>query len=312
MSLNLEQSTQLCRLLADASRLRLLLLLELNELTVAELTEITGLAQSRVSTHLSRLRRAQLVSDRRVGTAAHYSAAELQDQGHPARELWNQLRVQIDDAQAQLDRDHASEVIAARKGGKTWAESVAGSMELHYSPGRTWEATARALIGLLELGKVLDIGCGDGVLSELLASRARAITAVDRSVELLNAARRRLAGYNNIQLMRADMHRLPLAPESFDQVFLMHTLTYTNDPKAVLESAASCLRHGGRLIVAALAQHHHEATLSAYDHVNLGIETETLRLLIKDVGLQVDDCRIRSKESRPPYFEVITALATKP
>ena len=187
MPLSIVQSTELCRLLADTSRLRLLLLLEVHDLSVAELTQITGLAQSRVSTHLAKLRRAGLVADRREGAASIYSAGELTID-HPARVLWEQLRQGIDDAQQALDHSKAQEVIAARKAGKTWAETVAGRMESHYSPGRTWEATARALIGLLELGDVLDLASGDGVLAELIADHARSVHCVDISPTVLQAA----------------------------------------------------------------------------------------------------------------------------
>ncbi|MCI0749147.1 MAG: metalloregulator ArsR/SmtB family transcription factor, partial [Nevskiales bacterium] len=151
MPLSLERSTALCRLLADPSRLRLLLVLDGYELTAAELTQVTHLAQSRVSTHLSRLQRAGLVQSRRSGTTTFYSAASTQADG-VATALWNLLRDQLTDPQARLDRERAIEVIRARRRTRTWAESVAGRMERHYSPGRSWEATARALIGLQTFG----------------------------------------------------------------------------------------------------------------------------------------------------------------
>ena len=310
MPLSIVQSTELCRLLADTSRLRLLLLLEVHDLSVAELTQITGLAQSRVSTHLAKLRRAGLVADRREGAASIYSAGELTID-HPARVLWEQLRQGIDDAQQALDHSKAQEVIAARKAGKTWAETVAGRMESHYSPGRTWEATARALIGLLELGDVLDLASGDGVLAELIADHARSVHCVDISPTVLQAAQKRLARRPTVKFVQADMHALPLPDSSFDHVFAMHALSYTNNGAAVLAESARLLRPGGRLIISALARHQHEAVRSAYDHANLGINVQELETALGKAGLQVQDCRIRSREQRPPYFEVIAALATK-
>ncbi|MGH8455836.1 MAG: metalloregulator ArsR/SmtB family transcription factor [Stenotrophobium sp.] len=306
MNLSLKQGTELCGLLADASRLRLLLLLEAHELSVAELTGITGLTQSRVSTHLSLLKRAALVQSKRVGTAALYSAT---GNGGSAGELWNLLRGQIDDAQARLDRERAEQAVLARKHGQTWAESVAGRMELHYSPGRTWEATARALIGLLEPGDVLDLACGDGVLAELLASHARSVACVDISATVIAAARKRLARYTNVHLYEADMHRLPLADASFDHIFAMHALPYSREPLKVLEETARLLRRGGKLVIATLGAHKHEAAMQAYDHLNLGIAPERLRRMLVHCGYTVETCRISSRETRPPYFEVVTALA---
>lgn len=306
--LSLDQSTELCRLLSDESRLRLLLLLEAHELSAAELTQVTGLAQSRVSTHLSRLKRAGLVRDQRAGSAALYSA--IASDG-PAAEIWSLLRERIDDAQARLDRERADQVVLSRKHGQTWAESVAGRMELHYSPGRTWETTARALIGLVELGDVLDMASGDGVLAELIASQSRSVTCVDISATVIAAARKRLTAWPQVRFLEADMHALPLQDASFDHVFAMHALTYSHTPERVIQEAVRLLRPGGRLVVAALHAHEHEEAMRAYDHVNLGTTTVALRRMLESAGLAVVQCRVGSRETRPPYFEVITALARK-
>ena len=175
MSLSLDQSTEVCSLLADTSRLRLLLLLENYELSVAELTEVTGLAQSRVSTHLARLRRAGLVQDKRSGNAALYSMVAADSE---TANLWSLLRGRLDDSQIRVDRERAEQVIAERKHGQTWAESVAGRMELHYSPGRTWQSLALGTAALLRLGDVLDVGSGDGAAAAVLAPHCRTLTAV--------------------------------------------------------------------------------------------------------------------------------------
>ena len=306
MKLSIAQSTELWRLLADASRLRLLLLLEAHQLSVAELTEITGLAQSRVSTHLAKLKRAGLVQASRNGSGAQYSLSP--DRGRAA-ELWTVMRERLDDPQARVDRERASEVVRVRKHGQTWAESVAGRMELHYSPGRTWEATARAVIGLLDLGDVLDIASGDGVMAELIAERARTVACVDISSKVLAAARKRIGGIGNVDFAQADMAALPFADHRFDHVFLMHALSYARKPEAVIAEAARCLRPGGRLIVATLAAHRHEAAMMAYDHVNLGTPAETLDRWLRSAGFIVESCRVTSRDPRPPYFEVVTALA---
>jgi ubiquinone/menaquinone biosynthesis C-methylase UbiE len=291
MSLSLEKSTEWCALLADASRQRLLLLLEAHELSVAELTGIAGLVQ-----------------DRRVGAQALYSAAP---DGGEAAALWKQLRARLDDAQARLDAERAQQAVASRKHGQSWADSVAGRMELHYSPGRTWEVTARALAGLIELGEVLDIGSGDGVLAELIAAHAQTVTCVDLSPAVVAAARKRLAPHGNVSVQQADMHALPFADRGFDHVFLMHALTYTHEPQQALREAARVLRPRGRLIVATLNAHKHEAAMQAYDHVNLGIAPTRLRRMLEGAGLEVEQCGVSSRESRPPYFAVVTALARR-
>lgn len=308
MSLTLQQSTALCSLLSDLSRQRLLLLLERYELSVAELTEVTDLAQSRVSTHLARLKRAGLVQDKRSGNAAYYSA--IADGGEVAT-FWELLRATLDDVQARVDGERAAQVIARRKQGQTWAESVAGRMELHYSPGRTWEATARALIGLLSFGQAADLACGDGVLAELIAEHAVHVTCVDVSATVIAAARKRLQNLPNVDFVEADMHALPLPAAYFDHVFLMHALAYAREPRRVLEESARLLKPGGKLIIAALAEHTHEETMRAYDHVNLGVSPDRLSKMLASCGYSVESCRISSHEPRPPYFAVVTALAVR-
>ncbi|MGQ0697305.1 MAG: methyltransferase domain-containing protein [Panacagrimonas sp.] len=308
-TLSINLSTEACRLLADASRVRLLLLLEAHGLSAAELTEITGLAQSRVSTHLMRLKRAGLVSDERTNGAALYSVSAAAVA--PAGAIWNLLRPRVDDPQARLDRERADELVRRRQQGQTWAESVAGRMELHYSPGRSWEATARALMTLLSLGDALDLASGDGVFAELIAPHARSVTCVDVSPAVIGAARKRLANFANVAFHEGDMHALPFADASFDHVFAMHALSYSAEPSRLLVEAARLLRPGGRLVVAVLRRHQHEETQRAYDHANLGLEVEDLRGLFATVGLHVLECRVTSREVRPPYFEVISALAQR-
>ncbi|WP_420465060.1 methyltransferase domain-containing protein [Panacagrimonas sp.] len=307
--LSIGLGTEACRLLSDASRVRLLLLLESLSLSAAELTEITGLAQSRVSTHLSRLKNAGLVADERTNGAALYSATAAA-QG-AAGAIWNLLRPQLDDAQARLDRERAGEVIRQRHRDQTWAESVAGRMELHYSPGRSWEATARALMMLLELGDVLDLASGDGVVAELLSPHARRVTCVDVSAAVLSAAQRRLAQRTNVSFHQGDMHQLPFEDASFDHVFALHALSYSHEPQRAIREATRVLRPGGRLVIAALKRHEHAETQRAFDHLNLGIELDHLRNLMNKAGLNVAECAVSSRETRPPYFEVIGALGVK-
>lgn len=310
-AVSLEQGTHLCRILGDATRLRLLLLLEFQELTVAEITEVTGLTQSRVSSHLARLREADLVQDRRLGASAFYS---LNRDGIPdaTQDLWQALRGRVMDQQIELDRERAQEVVRKRDRAQTWVESVAGRMDRHYSPGRTWEATARALLEMLELGDVLDAASGDGVLAELVSHRARSVTCLDINAKVVAAGQHRLHDMHGVSFIQGNMHTLPFNEASFDQVFLMHALTFTHHPRIVLGELARVLRPGGKLVVTTLRRHEHAATVAAFDHVNQGYEAVRLSQLLEAAGLRVLRCEYTSREPRPPYFEVITALALRP
>ena len=309
--LDLADSTQLLRLLAEPTRLRLLLLLIDQPMTVAELTTVTQLTQSRVSSHLGRLREAELVQDRAVANARFYSV-DVKRWHHDVRPLWGALLDTLDDAVVHRDREHAAAIVRQRAARSSWVESVAGSMERQYSPGRTWEAMSRALIELLDLGDVLDIASGDGVLAELLCRRARRVTCLDRSAAVIEAATRRLADEQNVVFEIGDMHALPFENASFDQVFLLHALSYSDTPLTALREAARVLRPGGRLTLATIGRHEHESTVAAYDHVNLGFEVDELRGWLAQAGLEVIDCAERAREPQPPYFRLITASAGKP
>jgi len=161
MKMDLATASGVLRLLADPTRVRLLALLEREELTVAELAQVLHLAQPRVSTHLAKLKEAELVRDRRAGVSAYYRANNEGDSHRHA--LLHSLRESIDDALLREDAARLPAVLANRAREEGWADTVAGDMERHYSPGRTWETLARSLLQLLETGDVLDIASGDGI-----------------------------------------------------------------------------------------------------------------------------------------------------
>jgi ArsR family transcriptional regulator len=309
--MDLQLATHHLRLLSDSTRLRLLLCLEQEELSVAELAAITQLAQPRVSTHLARLKEAQLVVDRRDGVSVFYRLARDIDDVALAQ-LWRTLREQANDPLLEQDRERIPQVLAARRGDGKWADTVAGDMERHYSPGRTWEATARALTLLVEPGDVLDIASGDGVLAELLAPQARSIICLDLSERVVEAGKKRLADRPNVRFEQGDMHDLPIADASIDTAFLMHALTYTQDPESVFREVARVLRPGGQLLAVTLEKHRHEKAVEPFDHHNLGFEPEALARLAGKAGLDVQTCAVSGVEKRPPNFQVLNLLARRP
>ncbi|GAB4171087.1 MAG: metalloregulator ArsR/SmtB family transcription factor [Wenzhouxiangellaceae bacterium] len=297
-------------MLGDPTRLRLLALLDEEELTVAELARITRLAQPRVSTHLARLREAGLVADRRDGVSVYYrSLSDCGDQ--PLCLLWRHLRTRLDDPQIEDDAQRLPGVLAAREHGPGWPDLVAGDMQRHYSPGRSWEATARALVQLLTPGRVLDIASGDGAMAELIHRQAQSVDCIDLSERVVEAGAQRARTLGNVRFHQGDMHALPFEDASFDTVLLLHALTYSAKPEQAVAEAARVLAPGGRLLAATLNAHRHRRHVSAYGHVNCGFAPERLTRLFADTGLQVRFCEITSVEQRPPHFEVLTLLAER-
>lgn len=304
--MKLSDQADLVRLFADPTRVRLLHLLEREELTVAELTRITRVGQSRVSTHLARLREAGLVRDRRAGSKS-FHALRNGDMPAEARALWELLRADARDPLLALDRQRLEGLLRERGG--TWADAVAGHMERHYSPGRTWEAALRGLLGLARLGRVLDVASGDCAIAELVAPRARSVTCLDASATVLAAGKRRLA---HLSFRRGDMHALPFRDGSFDHVLLLACLDYARQPAVAVAEACRVLAPGGNLVAVTLKRHAWKDVAARYNHVQMGFEPAELRRMFLGQGLAVDLCGVTSRERRSPHFEVITVHAERP
>jgi ArsR family transcriptional regulator len=307
--LDLGSTTALLRLLSDPTRVRLLALLEREELTVAELSAVLRLAQPRVSTHLAKLKEADLVRDRRAGVSAYYRINS--DLGAKPTALLHALRDNVDDSLIEDDARRLPTILANRARAEGWADSVAGDMERHYSPGRTWEALARTLTGLIDSGDVLDVASGDGVLAELLAPHAKSILCLDASERVVIAARTRLKAFANVEVQAGDMHALDLGTKRFDLVLLMHALSYSERPAKVVAEAARVLRPGGRLLATKLARHAHRAAVEPFHHLNLGFREEDLRDFATKARLKVLNCARITRERRRPHFEVLSLLARK-
>ncbi|MDG2149690.1 MAG: metalloregulator ArsR/SmtB family transcription factor [Planctomycetota bacterium] len=306
--IDLASTSHLARLYGDGSRLRLLALLAREELTVAELTSTTRLGQSRVSTHLGKLREAGLLRVRRNGTSTYYALDEA-GMSAAARRLWDAFRVSLDDQLLDEDVERLEGVVAARSG--KWADSVAGQMERHYSPGRTWEGAARALVGLAALGDVLDVASGDGALAELVAPRARSVTCLDVSARVVSAGRKRLGHVSSVRFATGDMHRLPFCEGRFDQIMLVNSLSYAEQPRAVVSEASRVLRPGGGLVAVTLAPHKHEQVARSFNHAQMGFDPDALRALFAEEGFRVDLCAVTSREKRAPHLAVVSVYATR-
>jgi ArsR family transcriptional regulator len=303
-------AVDLLRLFGDPTRLRLAYLLGKTELTVAEITQITQLPQSRVSTHLGKLRDAGVLRDRRDGSLAYYVMNDGKMPSNVSR-LWALLGRDLSEPVLRSDQERCQAVLRARKGGANWPDAVAGQMERHYSPGRTWEATAVGMLGLIHLGDVLDAGSGDGAIAALLAPRSRHVTCLDVSPKVLQACRKRLQGLVNVDFVLGDVQSLRFADASFDQVLLLNILTYAAEPARVMAEAARVLRPGGDLVVTTLASHEKPDVTAGYGHVHTGFRPQVLRDWLTDARLVVDRCEVTSREKRPPHFAVVSAFARK-
>ncbi len=305
----IQDVSELFAVLGDPTRMRIVGVLARHELSVAELTDLLGVAQSRVSTQLARLRDAGVLRDRKAGTSTFYA---VRDEGlsEPVRGAIELAERSLDERALDTDRARATALVKRRDGDGRWPDAVAGQMERHYSPGRTWESMARAFLCLAELGDVLDAGCGDGTVAALLAPRSKSFTCVDRSERAVSAARDRLGDLAAVS--QGDVEALEFQPGSFDVVLLFHVLASTADPDRALSECARVLRPGGRLLAITLDRHEHLDVTSPYGHVHPGFRPKKLASSLEKAGLVVHQCAVTSRERREPGFEVVTALAEKP
>jgi SAM-dependent methyltransferase len=294
-------------LLGDESRIRLCALLRDRELCVTDLVRVTGISQSRVSTHLGRLREAGFVRDRRQGQQSFY-ALSLDALPSTARAVLDQAASSADPT-LEGDQQRLLELEMERRGA---APEFADDIERYYSPGRTWQSLALGVAALLDLGDVLDVGSGDGAAASSLAPYCRSLTCIDTSVKMIEAARERLQRYPHVRTCVGDVHDLPFAHASFDAVMMFHTLTYAENPACALKECARVLRPGGRLVLLCLDEHRQHEVTAPYGERHPGFSPSNVRDLLTRVGLTVRTAEVAARESRKPHLQVVLAIATKP
>ncbi|MGK3982629.1 metalloregulator ArsR/SmtB family transcription factor [Sorangium sp. So ce136] len=306
--MGLSEYIETLNLLGDESRIRLCVLLRERELRVTDLVRVTGIAQSRVSTHLGRLREAGFVRDRRQGPQSFYTLA--------VDTLPGTAKALLDDATRSADptlegdQRRLLELDAERRGGLP--ESFAGEMEKHYSPGRTWQSLAAGIAALLRLGDVLDVGSGDGAAAASLAPYCRSLTCVDSSSRMVESAKERFSTRPHVRAQVADVHELPFRDASFDSVLVFHTLTYAEHPPKVLEECARVLRPGGRVVILSLDAHQQREVTAPYGERHPGFSPSDIRAMLTSVRLDVVMSDVACRESKKPHFQVVLAIADKP
>src|SRR5882672_4142921 len=305
--MNLAEHVDTLNLLGDENRIRLCVLLRQRELCVNDIVRVTGVAQSRVSTHLGRLREAGFVRDRRQGSQSFYA---LVNENLPslARALLEDAAKSADPT-LEGDQRRLSELEAERRGG--WPGSAVDEIERDYSPGRTWHSLAVGLSGLLKLGDVLDAGSGDGAAASSLAPYCRSLTCIDTNPRMIEAARERLARQPHARAQVADLHELPFADASFDAVLMFHTLTYAERPARALAECARVLRPEGRLVLLCLNKHQQMDVTARYGERHPGFSPAAVRGLLSRAGLTVLTAEVACREVKKPHLEVVLAVADK-
>jgi ubiquinone/menaquinone biosynthesis C-methylase UbiE/biotin operon repressor len=304
----------LLRLLADPTRLRLLLLLEEEELSVAELQEILGMGQSRISSHLGQLKRAGVVDDRRSGKNVYYGAAKPPQNG--AAERVNEIVRTLARELPETSRDRTALKLVLRKRqdkAREYFDELAGKFGRSYVPGRSWQALAHTLITLLPPLTVADLGAGEGTLSQLLAKNARKIIAIDNSPKMVEFGSKlaREHGFKNLEYRLGDIQDPPIAKESIDLAIFSQALHHAIRPERAVAGAYRILKKDGRMVILDLLSHRFEKARELYLDHWLGFSEVQLHQFLEQAGFKDIDVKIVGREKQSPHFQTVLATGTK-
>ena len=300
------------RLLADPTRLRLLHLLEREELTVAELQEILGMGQSRISSHLSQLKSAQLLRDRRAGKNIFYALRE----DFPLRSQIAEIVAAGAREMPETGSDVTALQLVLRKRqdkARDYFNRLAGRFGRSYCPGRTWKGVSHMLLALVGPIVVADLGAGEGTLSQMLARHAKKVIAIDNSEKMVEfgAALAREHGFANLEYRLGDIENPPIPAASVDLALFSQALHHANNPARALAAAYRLLKRGGRIAVLDLLAHQFEQAREMYADTWLGFTEADLHRMLEGAGFSDIEVQVVDREEQPPHFQTLFASGRK-
>jgi ArsR family transcriptional regulator len=301
------------RALSDPTRLRIVALLEKDELSVAELQEITRMGQSRISTHLGLLQDSGLVQSRREGKRTFYKLNAFTNGA-----VGEFIRLAIQGA-AELpergsDQINLKRILSRRREQEqVYFNQVAGRFDRVYGPGRSWQAFGHLLLRILPPLVVADLGSGEGLLSELLARRCKKVIAVDNSEKIVafGAAKAKKNNLKNLEFRQGDLQNPPVDPESVDLVILSQALHHAEEPGKAIASAYRIVKPGGQIMILDLARHNFEKAQELYGDRWPGFAESDLHRWLEEAGFQKIEISVVAREEEPPHFETILAGGRK-
>ncbi|HTW78970.1 MAG TPA: metalloregulator ArsR/SmtB family transcription factor [Terracidiphilus sp.] len=301
---------KILRVVADPNRLRILLLLRTEELSVAELQEILVMGQSTLSTHLSQLKQAGLVEDRRTGKNNLYRLAAAR--GGVLDQILADAENQIPEVAS--DQAEMRRVLKKRQDKmRAFFDSVAGRLGRDYVPGKSWKSLAEALLRLMPPLVVADLGAGEGASALLLSQSAKRVIAVDSSAKMIDVGREqaRRNAVTNIEFRLGDMEEIPVASGEVELAFFSQSLHHALHPARALEEAARILVAGGRVLILDLVRHRFEEARELYADEWLGFTESELEAMLAAAGFTAIETSVVDKDPDTPQFQTLLAVAAK-
>jgi ArsR family transcriptional regulator len=297
------------RVLADPNRLRILLLLGSEELSVAELQEILSMGQSTISTHLAQLRQAGLVEDRRTGKSSLYRLVMMDAL---LAGILAQARQQIPETEADGQAMHRT-IQKRQDKMRAFFDSVAGRLGKDYVPGRSWKSMAEAMLRLMPPMVIADLGSGEGSFALLLSRSAKRVIAVDSSAKMIEVSREEALrhGVRNVEFRLGDMESLPIEDRAVDLVFFSQSLHHALHPQRALQEAHRILVPAGRIVILDLLKHRFEEARELYADEWLGFSEQEVETMLQKAGFTQRQTSVVHKEPEAPHFQTLLAVASK-
>jgi len=299
--------------LADPTRLRIIALLERDELSVNELQQITRMGQSRISTHLGQLQDAGLIQSRREGKRTFYKLNQSADA--LAREsIQLATRGAREMPEYAADQVNLKRIVARRQEqAQLYFDQIAGRFDRSYGPGRSWQAFGQMLLRIIPALTIADLGAGEGLLSELLARRAKKVIAVDNSEKIVAFAAKKAKknGLKNLEFRLGDLEEPPIDPQSVDLVILSQALHHARNPARAIAATHRILRVGGQVMILDLLQHNFEQAHQLYGDTWLGFAESDLHHWLEAAGFKKIEISVVAREEQPPNFQTILAAGEK-
>lgn len=304
---------RLLALLSDPTRLRILHILKEQELSVAELQEALNLGQSRISTHLGQMKDALILATRREGQRTYYRwSQELPADVRPLLDAGLAAAEELETA--PQDRDALQLVLRRRRAtAEQYFNTVAGRLGRKYCPGRSWEAVGHLLLQLTPPLVIADLGAGEGLLSQLLAARAKKVIAVDNSPKMVEVGTElaRENGLERLEYRLGDLEDPPIAAGSVDLVILSQALHHAATPPRALKASHRILKKGGRILILDLHAHTFDQARELYADLWLGFGEADLDRMLRQAGFRDTSVTVVAKEPDPPHFQTLLASGTK-
>ena len=302
------------RLLADPSRLRILLLVEREELSVAELQEILGMGQSRISTHLAQLKNAGLVEDRRHGKSILYRLKRGVESNGFSDMLGVLRQAAAEIPEAEQDSEALRLALRRRQDKmRAYFDELAGKFGRNYVPGRSWQGLAETLLTLMPPMVIADLGAGEGTFSQLLARRSKKVIAVDNSEKMVEYGRElaRKHGVKNLEYRKGDLEEVPIKDATVDLAFFSQALHHAQHPERAVAEASRILKPGGRIVVLDLLRHSYEEARELYADLWLGFTEVEVTRFLRQAGFKNIETSVVHSEEDAPHFETLLAVGDK-